>query len=133
MNDCGDDALFAVIHSLAKAGSKGVHFVARIARFDEAEDGFADLDIMADEGNKFDAGGFNLGTGLARIQVGNSKGGGMLLEHFAFDQCDLPFGRQALPILATKVTFVLLDSLARNEIKFVGLKERFPSDRRVNV
>src|SRR3954463_13263917 len=74
-NDASDDALAAVFHEGAKAGSERVHFVAGSAGFDEEEDGFADLDLLADERDEVDAGGLDVGANLAGIESGAESSG----------------------------------------------------------
>lgn len=130
-DDARDYSLAAVFHEFAEAGGEGVHFVTGGAGFDEEENRFADLDLLADERDQVDAGGFDVGADLAGIEIG-AEGSGVLGDHFALDQADLAFGGFAV-VDAAEIAFVFGDSFFGDEIEFGNFDERFASDAGMDV
>lgn len=131
--DGGNYTLFAIFHQFTKARRERVHLVTGIARLDEAEYGLADLDVVADQRNEIDADGFDLGTGLAGLEVGDAEGGGVLLEDLALDEGDLAFGWLAGAAGSCEVALVFLNTFIGDEVELVGAQEGLAGDGWVDV
>jgi hypothetical protein len=130
-NDARNNALTAVFHQCAQARGESVHLMAGRAGFDEKENGFADLDLLADEGDEVDARGFDVGADLAGIEM-SAEGGGVLGNNFALDERDLAFGGFTV-IHTAEVAFVFGNSFFGDEVEFGNFDERFTSDTRMDV
>lgn len=101
-----------------------VHLFAGGAGFDEEEDGGADLDFLADERDEVDAAGFDVGADCSGRERWNPKVGCVLVDDFAFNQCDLAFEGAACAGAAIEVALVLEDSFFGHEVECIKREHR---------
>jgi len=117
LEDLGEEALLAVLHEGAEAGGDAFHLFAGGAGLDEEEDGGADLDFFAEEREEVDALGFNIGADEAGGEWGEAEGGGVGIDLFARDDCDLTLEGTAGAGAAVEVAFVLKDAFFGDEVE----------------
>src|ERR1019366_4152205 len=73
-----------------QALANGIHLGARVTGRIETQDGFADFNFAAQQGNKVDAGGLDVGPDCARSDGGQAEAGGVFGDLFTLDQSHLP-------------------------------------------
>jgi hypothetical protein len=89
-DDFGEDALPLVHHPRAQALANGIHLGAWVAGRIETQDGFADFNFAAQQGNEADADGFNVGADCARGDGGQAEAGSVFGDLFTLNQGHLP-------------------------------------------
>jgi hypothetical protein len=128
-----EDALFAMVHAFAEAGSDTVHLCAGIAGSANEEDGGSDFDLFAGKRHERDSFSFDIGTDNAGRKIILTKSSGVFGNLLALDQGDLSPGRLARRGTPTEVAFVLNDAVVRFEVELRQGNHLSTAFRRMDV
>jgi hypothetical protein len=89
-DDFGEDALALVHHSRAQALANGIHLGAGVAGRKQTQDGLADFNLAAQQGNEVDTGSLDVGPDCARGDGKQAEAGSVFDDLFPPDQGHLP-------------------------------------------